>query len=261
MEMNTNTLKIGFIISMYDEIEQVSKNIEVIKKENGTVIVIQSDPKNSAKLLDKTHVDYYELLPDLAGSKEQYVNERSVAKGSTIPSRAITRNYSHAFNYSKNFDVDWWISILGDVSISNLNGIKNLIRKMIKYEKSIGVTRAIGQTFYDNNEQLTRFQSKDISDFMPQFFIVKADLVRNSLFNDIKITNRFASEQCLGDEVNRFCNENSTKFNDVCFLICDYAYPEFIKGLKYNVQRPRFPRKVHTVIKTLKNFYRNINLI
>jgi len=60
-------MKIGFIISMYDEIIQASKSVEVVKRQGCPIIVIQSDPKDEDKILDKTQVDYYEMLPDLAG--------------------------------------------------------------------------------------------------------------------------------------------------------------------------------------------------
>lgn len=172
MEMNTNTLKIGFIITMYSEIEKVLKNIDVIKKEGCTVIVIQSDPKDNSKLLDKNKVDFYELLPDVGGSQEQYVKERSTS-GSTIPARAITRNYGRGFTISKNFDADWWVAIFGDVSISNLSGMKKIINIMIKKNKILAITRPIGQTLYDENGKLSSYQNSDTATFMPTFFIVK----------------------------------------------------------------------------------------
>ena len=103
-------MKIGFVISMYDEIDTVNSTINNIKKNNSPIIVIQSDPKQSEKLVEQNQVDLYQKLPDLAGSKEDYLKERA-AKIFTTGSRALTRNYSAGFTVAKDFDVDWWIAI------------------------------------------------------------------------------------------------------------------------------------------------------
>ncbi len=253
MEMNTNTLKIGFIITMYSEIEKVLKNIDVIKKEGCQIIVIQSDPKDNDKLLDKNKVDFYELLPDVGGSQEQYVKERTLTSGSTIPARAITRNYGRGFTISKIFDADWWVAIFGDVSISNLSGIKKTINIMIKKNKILAITRPIGQTLYDENGKLSSYQNSDTTTFTPTFFIVKSTAIKQGLFNNIKITNPYTTEQCFGDEVKNFCNTNSINFYESCYFISDEAYPDFIKGLKYNYQQPKTPRFLRRFKKYLKS--------
>ena len=240
--MNTNDLKIGFIISMYSEIEKVLKNIDVIKRERCPVIVIQSDPKDNSKLLDKNKVDFYELLSDVGGSKEQYVKERSLTSGSTIPARALTRNFSHGFTAARNFDVDWWVAIFGDVSISNLTGIKKIINNMVKKNKILGITRPIGQILYDENGKLSSYQNSDTTTFTPTFFIVKSAAIKQGLFNNIKITNPYTTEQCFGDEIKNFCNTNAINFYESCYFISNEAYPDFIKGLKYNYPQPKTPR-------------------
>ena len=243
-------MRIGFIISMYDEFEKVSKTSDVLKKENCVMILIQSDPKKNDKILDKNLVDYYEILPDLAGSKTNYEEERKqiLKKGTTIPARALTRNYSKGFTVSKKFDVDWWIAILGDVEISSLSGVKKIIEKMVSIKKSIGVTRAIGQLWPNDNFELIRIQKKNTTDFMPQFFVVKDDLVKKGLFNNVRLTNRWASEQCFGDEIVRFCNENSEKYENMVYFICDYPYPKFIEGLKYNPVQAHWPRYIDAIV-------------
>ena len=128
---------------------------------------------------------------------------------------------------------------------------------MNKQNKSIGVTRAIGQTFMDDNNKLTRIQQSNTTDFMPQFFIVKSNLIERGLFSKFIITNRFTTEQCLGDEVNRYCLENNTNFNDIVFTISNYAYPQFISGLKYNSDRVNMPRYVDGFV----NFLRRLKII
>jgi hypothetical protein len=246
-------VKIGFIISMYDEINKVLETLSIVKNNGCPVIVIQSDPKNKDELLDQNLVEHYELLEDLAGNKEQYQEERKhMDKGTTIPSHALSRNFSHGFLAANNYDVDWWIVILGDVEISNLSGIKKIIQKISRKNKLIGVTRAVGQIWPDDDFKFTRIQTKNTTDFMPQFFIVNSKLVEKKIFNQIKITNRYASEQCLGDAVIQFCKNNSTDFDSVVYSICDYAYPQFIEGLKYNPVQAKLPRYVDGMINAIR---------
>ena len=244
-------MKIGFIISMYDEIDQVLKNIKKIKKGGCTIIVVQSDPKDPEKLLDKSWVDYYELLPDLASSIKEYKKARR-AGSTTIPARALSRNFSHGFKIAKNLDLSWWVAIMGDVSIINLDGIKKIINNMIKKNKILGITRPIGQTLFDKNGELTNYLALDTTTFTATFFIVNRIAVKKGLFNNIKITNPYASEQCFGDEAKNFCNANSINFHESCYFISDYAYPDFIKGLKYNYPQPKTPKFLRPLKKFLK---------
>lgn len=247
-------MKIGFLISLYDEIDIVNQTVSTLNENNCSIIMIQSDPNDPSKLFDESLVDIYKKLSDIAGSKEEYVNERENFKieGSSTPVRAITRNLKVGFSYSHNLDVDWWIVILGDVLISNLVGIKKIISKMIKEKKFIGVTKAIGQTFMDNDNNSTRIQYTNTTDFMPQFFLVKSELIKNGLFSNFKITNRFATEQCLGDEVIRYCLENNLIFDETVFVISNYAYPQYIQGLKYNPDRIRLPKHVDGFVNYLR---------
>lgn len=253
MNLLKQHMKMGFIISMYDEIKKVNETIKVVKKNNYHIIVIQSDPKNENELLDQKKVEHYELLEDLAGNKEQYIEERKhMDKGTTIPAYALSRNYSHGFLAAKKFDVDWWVAILGDVEISNLLGIEKIIGEISKNKKLVGVTRAIGQIWPDDNFEFTRIQKKTTTDFMPQFFIVNKKLIDGKTFEQIKVTNKYASEQCLGDAVVQYCKDNSTTFHNIVFSICDYAYPKFIEGLRYNPIQARLPRYVDGVINAIR---------
>ena len=242
-------MKIGFIISMYDEIKEVLSTIENLARNDCEIIVIQSDPHEKEKILDKNKVTHYELLPDLAGSKEDYEKEREYEmEGTVTPAKALSRNFSHGFTAAKEIDVDWWITILGDVTISNLEGIKKLLKKIESENKSVGITRAVGQTFMDENAKFTRIQKDDTTDFMPQFFIVKSDLVKNGFFHTISITNLHTPEQCFGDSVLEYCKKNSLKFWDIVYSICDYAYPKFVEGLNYNSDKAILPRYVDGTI-------------
>jgi len=251
-------MKIGFIISMYDEINIVQNTVYVLKQNNCPIIVIQSDPEESSKILEQSKVDYYQKLSDLAGSKEEYLKERddNNTKEATTPVKAITRNFRTGFTAAQNFDVDWWVAILGDILISNLVGIEKIIQKMIQENKSIGITRAVGQIFPDDNHKFTRIQNHNTTDFMPQFFIVKSNLIKNGLFSKFIITNRYTTEQVLGDEVNRHCLENKTNFKNLVYVISDYAYPQFISGLHYNKDRIIMPRYIDGLV----NLFRRIKI-
>ena len=120
--------------------------------------------------------------------------------------------------------------------------------------KLIGVTRAIGQTFLNKNAKLSRIQKEDTSDFMPQFFIIKSDMVKKGIFNEIPISNPHTPEQCLGDSVLTFCEKNSLKFFEIMFSICDYPYPKFIDGLKYNPDKASLPRFLDGTINAWRKF-------
>jgi hypothetical protein len=248
-------MKIGFIISMYDEYENVNKNIEKLK-DNHPIIVVQSDPKADDLKLNNNLVDHYKILSDLASTRENYIKERASlgTKGSTIPARALSRNFSYGFTQAKNFDVSWWIVILGDVKIENLIGIEKIINQMIDLKKSIGVTQAIGQKFFDSYGKFTRIQRNGSTDFMPHMFIVKQNCVKRGLFNDIKISNAWTTEQCLGDEVKRFCDERSLKFYEMLHIISKYPYPKFIQGLEYNPKQSRWPKYIDSVLSKIVIF-------
>ena len=246
-------MKIGFIIAMYDEIVTATNTINTLKKNNLPIIVIQSDPQQSKKLLDAHLVNFYEKLSDLAGSKEEYLKERE-ADSPLTATKAIIRNLKAGFNVTSNYDVDWWITILGDVSISNMTGIEKIIKKMMSKNKSMGIVRAVGQVFLDKNNQFTRIQKNNTTDFMPQFFITHSSLIKKGLFSKFELTNPYTTEQCIGDEVNLFCVENKIHFKDLVYIVSDYAYPQFISGLEYNPDRITMPRYMDGLVNLLRRF-------
>lgn len=249
-------MKLGLVISMYDEINQVVQNIENIKKKVDSLIVIQSDPNNQEKILDESIVDHYSILPDIAGTTKEYEKERE--KGlSTIPAKAVTRNYSFATKIMKNIDVDWWIFIFGDVSITNMEGIEKILNKITKEKKNIAITRPIGQTFPDENGNFVKIQKSNTTSFMPQFFIVDSSFISKGFLHNIEISNPFCTEQCLGDELTRYCLQHNLKFQEVCYFICDYAYPQFIKGLSYNPDKIRLPRYIDGIVNYIRKILAN----
>ena len=61
------------------------------------------------------------------GYRMEEIDHRN-AKEATTPVKAITRNVKAGFTASQNFDVEWWVVILGDILISNLKGITKIIQ-------------------------------------------------------------------------------------------------------------------------------------
>lgn len=244
-------MKLGLIISMYDEIDMVQSTITNLKDEC-KIITIQSNPQNEKELLNDGLVDYYKLLDDVAGTKDDYLQEQKEqldvewkdVKIMKTPARALTRNWRKAFAASKNFDVDWWICILGDVHISNLAGIKKIIQKMEHLDKNFGFTRAVGlrapQEFYGT--MYLRTQRYNTTDFFPQFFVVNSKLIKQGLFQNIKIISSFEVSVLLGEHVKEFCKNNNLNFWDICYSISDHPYPKSINGLHYNPDRVTLPR-------------------
>ena len=233
-------MKIGFVISMYDEIDIVKETILNLRKHNSKIIVIQSDPGNEKMVLDESLCEKYEKMPDIAGGREEYakvIEEKKEGMGEMIGPIALTRNFNRGFTLIRDFDVDYVVAITGDTKITNLNGISKIIEKMKRSKKIIGGTRSIGYIMYDEFGKFTQFQHRNITNIMPQFVIVNIDSVRKGLFCNTIRTNKYTTEQCFGDEIARYCKENNMRFFDVFYRICDYGYPRFIDGLHYNPEQ------------------------
>lgn len=233
-------MKIGFVISMYDEIDIVEKTIKNLREYDCKIVVIQSDPGNEKMLLDDSLCDKYEKMSDIAGGREKYakiIEEKKEGKGEMIGPIALTRNFNKGYSLVQNFDIDYVVAITGDVEIINLKGILKIIKKMEKNNKKVAGTRSIGYIMYDEFGEFTQFQHRNITNIMPQFFITNIDSVRKGLFCNTKRTNKYTTEQCFGDEIYRFCIENKVKFFDIFYRICDYGYPRFIDGIHYNPEQ------------------------
>ena len=242
-------MNIGIIISVYNEFENTMKNIRVLTDNSLPIIVIQSNPNDPNKIIDPNLVSYYKLFPDITGSGNLFTSDSKI----TI-SHPMSRNFSHAFTIAKSFDVDWWITIIGDVEISNLNGIMKIINKMKSEKKSLGITREVGLTFVDKFANPGKVEKSNTHNFVPTFFIVNADLVKKGIFQDIQVTNPFAMEECMGDAATKFFEENNYDFFEQCYIIADYAYPKFIEGLRYNKDRTVLPRYVDGIVNAFRRF-------
>jgi len=252
-------MKLGFVISMYDEIGIVKETLLNLRELGCITVVIQSDPGDKKFILELDLCDKYEMMPDISGGRQNYekiVKEKTEGKGEMIGPIALTRNFNRAFTLIKNFDIDYIVALTGDKKITNLGGILKIIKKMKKQKKIVAGTRTIGYTQYDEFGKFARFQHRNIADIMPQFFITEIDSVRSGLFCDTKRTNKYTTEQCFGDEIIRYCRENNFVFIDKFYRICDYAYPRFINGLDYN---PEQLSKIPPVLEGFINWVRYQN--
>ena len=141
-------MKLGLVISMYDEIEEVRETI-ISVKDNCIVVTIQSNPGEKSKILDDKLCDEYLLLPDLAGSRKEYQEMvEKFKKGEPLPIApfAVTRNFSKGFSLIKKIDVDYVIAIEGDTKLKSFEGVLQIIEKMEKTRKLVACTRTLGYT-------------------------------------------------------------------------------------------------------------------
>jgi len=242
-------MKIGVIISMYEEYENTLENIKTIKKNNFPIILIQSKPKDPNKIINSNLVNYYKMFPDITGTGNLFTGDAA----KTI-SHPLGRNLSHAFKTAISFDVDWWIVILGDVKIENFNGIKKIINKMKSKNKTIGITREVGLTFVNKFGKPGRIEKSDTHNFVPTFFIIDSKIVEKGIFQEIEIVNPFAMEECMGFAATKFFEKNNMKFFEQCQIIADYAYPKFIEGLKYSKDRTVLPRYIDGTVNAIRRF-------
>jgi hypothetical protein len=249
-------LKIGFVISMYDEFEMVNESISCFKKNDCKVIVIQSDPGNKEKEIEGNQCDAYKMLSDVTGSKENYQKMRE-KDGTDVPyvmgAIAIPRNYNYGFSLMKNMDLDYVVGINGDIKITNLIGIKKIIEKMKEFQKTVACTRYVGFLTFNEEGKLIEFLDKNNTQIMPQFFIVDHKAVKEGMFCNIKTTNKYSTEQCMGDEIVRFVKEKSVKFFDTVHIISKSPYPRNIEGVIYNPEQvSKMPEFLELMVLSLR---------
>lgn len=194
-------MKLGIVITMYDEFDVVKESIMNSKKSTHdlTWVVMHSDNGNTNEELEfiKTESEYT-LLDNLAKKLDRF----------ELPSASVCRNYSLGFTklYQMNKDYDLVIGITGDSLITNLDELLSPLND--SYDGY--VLQAIGQYFHDKNDDpkngktCNRPQTENTTDIMPQFFMFRGSVaIPNKLFTYIENINKFTSEQNLGDEVVR----------------------------------------------------------
>ena len=223
-------MKLGVVITMYDESDVVLQSIKNLKNtyNNVTIVVVHSDNNGNNNSIHEIIIraDQYFKLEDLSSGSNQY----------TIASKAMTRNYSTGFvALKKSGKFDIVMGITGDTLINTPYNLQKYYNTVINNKQLGGyVLRAIGQNFHshdsdpENGKEGGRPQTYDNCDIMPQFFIFDGKLLDNNLFCDIKITNKYTSEQCLGDNILEIMNKlGNKKFTDHITILNkphNYAY-------------------------------------
>lgn len=225
-----NPLLRCFLITMYNEFDIVQKTITLIKSLmcDAVIYVIQSDD-SSGRIL--TGMNKFMTLENLGDKIKRH----------KLPSHAITRNYGSLFKmaYESGFTFDFIAGITGDTLLTDPTTCDRIYDTMVRNNKILACSQAIGQNFHaedsdpENGRCGGRIQFDGISDFMPQFFIVKGDFAhRTKVFSDIKITNEFTSEQCLGDELLRHVRGS---FKENALVIANNAY-SYSDGIVYQAR-------------------------
>ena len=197
-------MKIALLVSFYNEVDTVRKTIEIFKRfsSDGTVICVQSEYHGVDTDAIRNQSDAFRVLPNLAGECRKY----------ELAANAVTRNYSTAFSELNKLDVevDYIVAILGDTFIYNWDMLTSRINKTL-INKKAGVLQAIGQNFHsDDADPISgkcggRLQTENTTDIMPQLFILSGKVCD---FTDIELTNRFTTEQCLGDKLSSLVDFN-----------------------------------------------------
>jgi hypothetical protein len=115
------------------------------------------------------------------------------------------------------------------------------------------VSIAVGQNFHSNDDDPIngksggRFQSENTTDFACCFFILRGDFFKKHLaFTDIKVTNKFTSEQCLGDEMKRILTIQNLDFKNKVGIL-NYSTPtvaySYDDGISYHYKTNGLPSR------------------
>lgn len=197
-------MKTAFVITMYDEFNLVLESIKNIKSvfNDAEIIVVQSnaeienDELNEIKLLSNEFI----CLENLGSKFSRFA----------LPSIAITRNISTGMKklYEKNLEIDLVVILTGDTLITDANSFKRRYSDMVNNKWISMVSQAIGQNFHSDNDNPEkgisggRYQNYDTTDFACCLFLLDGKFAKETIaFSNIFITNRWTSEQCLGDEL------------------------------------------------------------
>ena len=192
------TGKLGLLVTMCDELAQVSETIGRLKPRLSRVLLVRSGLEPAPDDLEQ-QLDCYMMLPDLVTDLSRW----------ELHATSLARNYSWLFQEAARFpEVDWWVAITGDTVLLHEYGLERAIKDACDKGCCLACCRALKQDFHVASLTLEdlkagkgggRRQTTDLPDFMPQLFMVSGQAVAEGLFHEIPITNRWCSEQCLGD--------------------------------------------------------------
>jgi hypothetical protein len=221
-------MKLAVIISMHNEIDIVLKSIKNIKLNfpDSEIIVVHSEAElNNPLLQEIKSQSKYILLSNFKNRFDAWA----------VPAISLSRNFSTAFKelYSMNKEFDCIVVLAGDTLVTDSLNFKRRYEEMIKNNWSIMVSQAIGSKFFSKDQfppfmdGANRLQTTDSTDIMPQFFLINGNnqiIKETKPFSDIEVTNKYASEQCLGDELLKMFNGDIKLFKKNVGILCLDAY-------------------------------------
>ena len=233
-------MKVGVVITMYDEHLIALKSVAEIKKTmpDSTIVLVHSDDIRETPELTalKKDVTRYIKLPDLS---------KTLTNQQALGASCIARNYSTGFNslYETGEEYDLVVALTAATHISDGRSFYRRWEELQREERAALVSQAIGQNFHAVAEDGSRIdegrhQNTDTTDFMPQLFFLDGSFaVGHEVLKDIKVTNPYTSEQCLGDGlVDSLTTAGKSFYNDVSKL--NWFYPTaayaYADGVEYH---------------------------
>ena len=187
--------KLGLLVTMRDELQQVGESVHRLGPRLTKVVVVRSGVEPLPEGFPAVH--RFKLLPDLADSLLKW----------EAPTASLCRDYGVLFSAAALFEeVDWWVAITGDTVLLHEYGLERVVSDAVGKGCVLACCCAYGQDFHRADLTIEdlgagkgggRKQVAGTSDFMPQLFFVAREAV--GAFAEIPITNRWTSEQCLGD--------------------------------------------------------------
>jgi hypothetical protein len=200
-------MKLGVIITMYDEHDLVLSSINNIRSiyPDSYIAVVQSDDKKGETPPlggIKAAANHFEVLSDLS---EKYTQHE-------YPARAVCRNFSVGFSamYESCSELDMVIALTGDTLITDATFVERCREKMEPHKLVAMVSQAIGHSMHEegpNGEPLLwkRCMAPDATDVTCSLIVLDGGFaLQHRPFADIKLTNRYCSEQSLGDELRQY---------------------------------------------------------
>ena len=199
-------VRIAVVITMYNEVDVVNFNLSRLDHHAKDIYICRSTNKRTKQFDDLEVPDRLKddqhlfTRPNLGGRTNQY----------ELPAKSVTRNYSELFSAIRHrSDIDWVVAATGDTQLWHLMGVRNVIAMMQDLDFDVACNKAIGQHMHSADKTLAqieagehggRRQTLEVADMMPQLFIVRhREVQKRGLFCNIEITNKWCTEQCLGD--------------------------------------------------------------
>jgi len=221
-----------FIVSMFDEHEQVEETVKELSTLESRVFIVQSD--DSTNWLDDYKAEYKSKLPNL---ESQFEDRRK------LPSHAICRNMSEGFTTAYKTAVELSevpelvVALTGDTLITDSQSFVRRRNQMIEEKKVAMISQAWGQTFWSSDGQLTRLQGEDLPDFACCIFVIDGQFFKDTkCFTQIEVTNEYTSEECLGEELVKHLPEGNFREHISLLNTNPYAAYSYNDGVMYHAR-------------------------